>query len=161
LGIDPGLASVGWGVVEGGARLRCLGYGHIATAADLPLEKRLAAIRDGVVAVLEEFAPDEGAMEALYFSKNVTSGLLVAEAKGVIRLACGDRSLALVEYRPDELKKALVGSARAEKAEMQKFVALVLGLDRIPKPDHAADALAAAVCHCHARAVDPRLVRRL
>jgi crossover junction endodeoxyribonuclease RuvC len=111
--------------------------------------------------VLEEFRPDEGAMEALYFSKNVTSALLVAEAKGVIRLACGDRGLALVEYRPDELKKSLVGSARADKADVQKFVALVLGLTEAPKPDHAADALAAAVCHCHARAVDPRLVRRL
>lgn len=111
--------------------------------------------------MLEEFRPDEGAMEALYFSKNVTSALVVAEAKGVLRLACGDHGLALVEYRPDELKKSLVGSARADKADMQKFVALVLGLPEAPKPDHAADALAAAVCHCHARAVDARLARRL
>lgn len=148
-------------MVEGGARLRCVAYGHIATSPDLALDRRLAVIRDGIASVLAEFEPEEGAMEALYFSKNVTSGLLVAEAKGVIRLACGDSGLALVEYRPDELKKSLVGSARADKADMQKFVALVLGLAEVPKPDHAADALAAAVCHCHARAVDPRLLRRI
>lgn len=152
LGIDPGLASVGWGVVEtDGARLFYKGHGCIATKAGTDVALRLGTIRDVLTTVVAEYKPAEVAMESLFFSRNVTSALGVAEARGVIRLVCLDAGLSMREYGPMEIKRAASGSGGAGKAEIQAFVRIVLGLPEIPKPDHAADALAIAICHCQSR----------
>ncbi len=152
IGIDPGLASVGWGVVDlDGARIIYTGHGCIATKAGADMAERLASIRDALARVLAEYKPAESAMESLYFSRNVSSALGVAEARGVIRLACRDSGLAMNEYSPNDVKKAATGSGRSGKEDVQAFVRLVLGLLEVPRPDHAADALAVAICHCQGR----------
>jgi crossover junction endodeoxyribonuclease RuvC len=107
---------------------------------------RLLAIFAAVSDLIEEWEPDSAAMESLYFWKNVTSGIAVSEAKGVIRLAFARASVPLVEYSPTAIKQAVSGSARADKGQVQEMVKLILGLGEVPKPDHAADALAAAIC---------------
>ncbi len=147
LGIDPGLASVGYGVIESsGGRLRHLDHGCILTRKEEDTGRRLLTIFAAVSDLIEEWAPAVAAMESLYFWKNVSSALPVAEAKGVIRLAFARASVDLVEYSPTAIKQAVSGSARAEKDQVQQMVRLILGLGEIPKPDHAADALAAAIC---------------
>lgn len=152
MGVDPGLASIGWGVVDtDGARLFYRGHGCIATPASLGMEARLALIRDGLLAVADEYRPSELAMEGLFFSRNVSSAMAVAEVRGVIRLAFHDRGLQVAEYLPNAVKLAAAGSAGAGKADVQAFVKLALGLAAVPKPDHAADALAVALCHCQNR----------
>lgn len=153
LGIDPGLASVGWGVVEtDGARLFYRGHGCITTKAGTDVALRLGKIRDALASIMMEQEPAEVAMESLFFSRNVTSALAVAEARGIIRLVCLDAGLSMREYGPMEIKRAASGSGGSGKAEVQSFVRIVLGLAEIPKPDHAADALAIAICHCQSRA---------
>ncbi|PKL26611.1 MAG: crossover junction endodeoxyribonuclease RuvC [Spirochaetae bacterium HGW-Spirochaetae-3] len=159
LGIDPGLAAVGWGVVDlDGARIVYRGHGCFKTSSSDDACERLAQIRDQLIAVIAEYGPSEAAMESLFFSRNVTSALGVAEARGVIRLTCRDAGLSMSEYGPMDVKKAATGSGRSGKEEVQAFVKLVLGLSAIPKPDHAADALAVALCHCQGRAVRSALV---
>jgi crossover junction endodeoxyribonuclease RuvC len=153
LGIDPGLASVGWGVVEtDGARLFYRGHGCVTTKAGTDVASRLGTIRDGLTAVIASHEPAEVAMESLFFSRNVSSAMGVAEARGIIRLVCLDAGLSMREYGPMEIKRAASGSGGSGKAEIQAFVRIVLGLPEIPKPDHAADALAIAICHCQSRA---------
>jgi crossover junction endodeoxyribonuclease RuvC len=159
LGVDPGLASVGWGVVEtDGARLFYRAHGCIATKAGTDVAERLGKIRDALTAIIVEHEPAEVAMESLFFSRNVTSALGVAEARGIIRLVCLDAGLSMREYGPMEIKRAASGSGGSGKAEVQSFVRIVLGLAEIPKPDHAADALAVAICHCQSR-VFPSLAK--
>ncbi|MBU0928741.1 MAG: crossover junction endodeoxyribonuclease RuvC [Spirochaetes bacterium] len=159
LGIDPGLAAVGWGVVDiDGARIVYRGHGCFTTKAGDDVAERLAHIRSSLAAVIAEYAPAEAAMESLFFSRNVSSALGVAEARGVIRLACRDAGLAMSEYGPMDVKKAATGSGRSGKEDVQAFVRLVLGLTAVPKPDHAADALAVALCHSQGRAVRSALV---
>ncbi len=159
IGIDPGLAALGWGVVElDGARFVYKGHGCISTKAGSDTGERLAHIRDSLKAVLDEFLPSETAMEALFFSRNVTSALGVAEVRGIIRLLCRDNGLLLHEYTPNDVKKAATGSARSGKEEVQNFIRIVLGLDFVPKPDHAADALAVAICHCQNRSFKSKSV---
>lgn len=159
LGIDPGLAAVGWGVVDlDGARLVYRGHGCFTTKAGEDVARRLAHIRDSLAAVIAVWLPSEAAMEGLYFSRNVTSALGVAEARGVIRLACMDAGLSMDEYGPMDVKKAATGSGRSGKEDVQSFVRLILGLDAVPRPDHAADALAVAICHCQGRSMRSALV---
>lgn len=159
LGIDPGLAAVGWGVVDlDGARVVYRGHGCFVTKPEAGMAGRLALIRDSLKAVIAEYEPSEAAMEALYFSRNVTSALAVAEARGVIRLACSDAGLSMSEYGPMDVKKAATGSGRSAKEDVQSFVRLVLGLSEIPRPDHAADALAVALCHCQGAGIRSALV---
>jgi crossover junction endodeoxyribonuclease RuvC len=153
LGIDPGLASVGWGVVEtDGARLFYRSHGCVTTKAGTDVALRLGTIRDALAAVITSHDPAEVAMESLFFSRNVSSAMGVAEARGVIRLVCLDAGLPMREYGPMEIKRAASGSGGSGKGEIQAFVRIVLGLPEIPKPDHAADALAIAICHCQSRA---------
>jgi crossover junction endodeoxyribonuclease RuvC len=150
MGIDPGLASVGYGLVEArSGRLRHLHHGCFRTAAGLPLGERLLSIFSCISDLIEEWRPDAAGMESLYFARNVSSAFPVAEAKGVIRLSFARAGVPLEEYAPNALKAAVTGSARAEKEQVQEMLRLVLGLDSIPEPDHAADALAAAVCRWH------------
>lgn len=159
LGIDPGLAAVGWGVVDlDGARILYRGHGCVTTSAGDDVAERLAAIRAALARVINDYGPAESAMESLYFSRNVSSALGVAEARGVIRLVCRDAGLSMHEYGPNDVKKAATGSGRSGKAEVQSFVKLVLGLPEVPTPDHAADALAVAICHCQGRTIRGALV---
>jgi crossover junction endodeoxyribonuclease RuvC len=150
LGIDPGLASVGYGIVESqGGRLRHIDHGCIETQKDQSTADRLCAIFDGISGLIRKWKPNAAGMEGLYFWRNVSSALPVAEAKGVIRLAFARSGVDLVEYSPTAVKQAVSGSARAEKEQVQEMVRILLGLKTRPKPDHAADALAAAICRAN------------
>lgn len=150
LGIDPGLANTGFGVVdfyEG--KYRMVSYGCITTKADEPLGQRLLKISSHIQKVIDEFSPSEAGMEELFFAKNVTSAIAVAEAKGVCTLVLAQNCIPLTEYKPNQIKQAVTGMVKAEKDLVQRYVKLLLGLEKEPKPDHAADALAAAITHIH------------
>jgi crossover junction endodeoxyribonuclease RuvC len=148
IGIDPGLASTGWGVVGfDGNRFIHMGHGVIRTDPEVPLPERLLSIHTGLCAVLSTFSPGEGGVEDLFFSKNITSAMQVAHARGVVLLALGERSIPVGFYSPQHVKQAVIGRGRAGKDQVQRLVAVILGLDEIPGPDHAADALAVAICH--------------
>jgi crossover junction endodeoxyribonuclease RuvC len=150
IGVDPGLASSGWGVIEfDNQRLRYIAHGCIETKADRPRTERLFFIYGQFSSVLETYRPAESAVETLYFGRNVTSAIAVAEARGVLSLALAQKGLAVREYTPNAIKQAVTGGSRADKSQVQEMVRLLLGLDAIPKPDHAADALAAAICCAH------------
>lgn len=150
LGIDPGLAIVGWGVVEySGSHFRTLGYGAIETPAGMETEQRLSLIYDGISRLVETYHPEQMAVEELFFNTNVTTGIRVAEARGVI-IACAYRKgVRIFEYTPLQVKQAVVGYGRAEKKQVITMVTKLLGLSKAPKPDDTADALAIAVCHAH------------
>ncbi len=150
LGIDPGLAIVGWGVVEHrGGKLRPLGYGAIRTPAGTRTEERLAGIYRDLHMVIDHFKPDEMAVEELFFNTNITTGIRVAEARGIVLLAAEQKGLPISEYTPLQVKQAVVGYGRAEKKQVIAMVTSILGLAEPPKPDDTADALAIAVCHAH------------
>lgn len=150
LGIDPGLASTGWGIVDYKAsRYRCTAQGVIETSKDLSRGERLSLIYNRLQELIDTYKPAEAGMETLYFAKNVTSALCVAEARGVLTLCLSVNSIPLFEYSPNCIKKSVSGTAKADKSLVQQYVKLLLGLSEIPKPDHAADALAAAITHIH------------
>lgn len=151
LGIDPGLKNTGWGVIErSGSSLRCLAYGCICTQADRPDADRLSEIHRGITAVIERYGPDEAAIENVYFSNNARTAFATGQARGVAMLAASGMSVG--EYGPGEIKMAVVGTGGADKRQVQYMVRVLLGLPKEPQPDHAADALAAAVCHVNSRA---------
>jgi crossover junction endodeoxyribonuclease RuvC len=148
LGIDPGTAATGFGVVEQrGARLLARDGGVIETPAGLALEQRLAAIHVRVGELLRENAPVAVAVEDLYFGANARSALAVGQARGVVLLAAGQCGVPCASYTPQQVKAAVCGSGRAEKAQVQQMVQRLLALPALPAPDHAADALAVAICH--------------
>ena len=149
LGIDPGIATLGYGVVEKDDKgiFRAVDYGVVSTPKEESLPVRLAMLEEGVAKILDKFQPDEVAMEELFFSKNITTGIAVAHARGVAMLACVKRCGKLFEYTPMQIKQALTGYGKADKKQMQEVVASLLRLHAIPKPDDAADALAIALCH--------------
>nr|WP_041610746.1 crossover junction endodeoxyribonuclease RuvC [Treponema brennaborense] len=154
LGIDPGLASTGYGVVEScGNRYRLVAYGVIETPASAPRGERLLAIYSRLCAVLDEWQPREAGMETLYFAKNVSSAMAVAEARGVATLCLAQHCVPLGEYTPNTIKLSVTGTASAGKKLVQEYVRLLLGLEAPPEPDHAADALAAAITHLHSARV--------
>jgi crossover junction endodeoxyribonuclease RuvC len=147
LGIDPGTASTGFGVVQSeGSRLRALEHGVIATAAGIPLERRLADIHARVGELLERHHVDAMAVEELYFGANVRTAFAVGQARGVVLLAAGQRAVPSRSYTPQQVKSAVCGHGRAAKDQVGRMVARMLGLAAVPTPDHAADALAVAVC---------------
>ena len=147
LGIDPGTADTGYGVVESaGSRLAALGAGVIRTDARTPLEQRLAEIHVAVSELLERHRPDAVAVEELYFGANVRTAFAVGQARGVVLLAAGQRSVPARSYTPQQVKGAVCGHGRADKEQVAKMVARLLGLGRPPASDHAADALAVAIC---------------
>lgn len=147
VGIDPGTASTGYGVVEGsGARLRALDGGVIATRPGVPLERRLADIHTRVGELLDEFQPGALAVEELYFGANVRTAFAVGQARGVVLLAAGSRGVPARSYTPQQVKGAVCGSGRADKGQVARMVGQLLRLDALPTPDHAADALAVAIC---------------
>ncbi len=147
LGIDPGLGRCGFGLIEisGRATGRALDYGVITTTVDAPLPQRLKELYDSLVEVFEETKPDKVAVEKLFFSKNITTGIAVAEARGIVLLVAEQKGLTVFDYSPNEIKKCLTGYGSATKTQMEEMVKLHLGLKRKPKPDDAADALAVAV----------------
>jgi crossover junction endodeoxyribonuclease RuvC len=148
LGIDPGTAHTGYGVVaRRGGRMVALNGGVITTAAGVPLERRLAAIHTRVTDLLAEHEPACVAVEDLYFGQNAASALAVGQARGVVLLAAGQRALDCFSYTPQQVKGAVCGSGRADKGQVQRMVQRLLDLPEPPKPDHAADALAVALCH--------------
>jgi crossover junction endodeoxyribonuclease RuvC len=148
LGIDPGLANTGYGVVaRRGGRLVALDGGVVTTAAELAPERRLAQIHAAVDELLGEHAPDAVALEQLYFGQNVRTAFAVGQARGVVLLAAGQRALPCASYTPQQVKGAVCGSGRAQKDQVSRMVQALLGLAEEPRPDHAADALAVAICH--------------
>ena len=153
LGIDPGLATMGWGVIEtDGYRSRLVQYGAILTYPRDSFPTRLASIQMGVKNLLDTFKPDEIAFEELFFSKNITTGIQVAGARGVALAACQAYTDKLFEYTPMQIKQAVVGYGGADKHQVQSMVRMLLGIAEIPKPDDAADAVACAITHAHAGA---------
>jgi crossover junction endodeoxyribonuclease RuvC len=150
LGIDPGTAATGYGVVaRRGGRLVALDGGVIATAAGVPLEKRLADIHAQVADLLDVHRPEAMAIEELYFGANVRTAFAVGQARGVVLLAAGERGIPCRGYTPQQVKGAVCGSGRAEKGQVQRMVQALLSLAELPRPDHAADALAVAICHAN------------
>ncbi len=147
LGIDPGTADTGYGVVESvGSRLRALAEGVIKTRAGVPLERRLSAIHAAVAELLERHDPDVVAVEELYFGTNVRTAFAVGQARGVVLLAAGQRGLAVRSYTPQQVKGAVCGHGRAGKEQVARMVGRLLALPTPPSADHAADALAVAIC---------------
>ena len=149
LGIDPGLATVGWGVIDvERGKPNVVSYGVILTPKDKKLPERLSIIEEDLKAVISKYKPDEIALEELFFNTNITTGINVAQARGVILLtavkACVGK---LFEYTPLQIKQALTGYGRAEKRQIQEMTKTFLGLSKVPKPDDAADALAVALTH--------------
>ncbi len=150
LGIDPGLAIVGWGVIEYRAsKFRTVAYGAIRTPAGIPTEERLSLIWKGMNELFEKYRPDAMSVEELFFNTNITTGIRVAEARGVILLSANLAGVPMQEYTPPQVKQAVVGYGKAEKAQVMAMVTRILGLKEIPKPDDTADALALAICHAH------------
>jgi crossover junction endodeoxyribonuclease RuvC len=150
LGVDPGLATTGYGLVrkvEG--QLQSVAYGVVKTPARRPLPERLQQLYRELSALIEQHGPDEGAVEELFFSRNVRTAMSVGQARGVALLALADAGLVVAEYTPLAVKQAVSGFGGADKRQMQTMVKMLLNLDRIPRPDDAADALAVAVCHIH------------
>lgn len=146
IGIDPGLASTGYGIIHSHSnKLVYIAHGVIETSSKLIHQERLLIIFNEINAVLDQYSPKEAGMETLYFAKNVSSAMGVSEARGVVTLALALRGIALGEYTPHGIKQGVVGVARADKKQVQESVRFLLGLKDIPKPDHASDALAAAI----------------
>lgn len=154
LGIDPGLKNTGWGVIEQrGSRMRCLAYGCITSTPGRPDAERLSEIHSGLSSVIARFGPDEAAVESVYFSSNAKTAFATGQARGVALLAAS--SLSIGEYGPGQIKLAVVGTGDADKRQVQYMVRTILGLPADPQPDHAADALAAAICHVHSQVPAP------
>ncbi len=148
LGIDPGLANTGWGViVSHQGRAHCMAYGCIKTLPSDELTVRLLAIYQDIKQVIEKYQPDHVGIEQVFFGNNSSSALATGQARGAVLVACAEASLALGEYTPLQIKQSVVGSGSADKKQVQFMVQRLLRLDHIPKPDHSADALAAALCY--------------
>ena len=151
LGIDPGIATTGYGVVgeDDRGEVVLVAYGAIETQPGAPMPERLQHLYNEVTAVFHQYQPESVAVEQLFFGRNVTTAIMVGQARGVALLAAAQAGLQVYEYKPAEVKQALSGYGKADKRQMQEMVRMVLHLDHIPRPDDAADAVAIAVCHLH------------
>lgn len=151
LGIDPGTATTGFGLVreQGDGSLAVVEYGVITTPAGVPMEQRLLDLHQQLCSIVLLHRPDSGAVEKLFFQRNVTTAISVAQARGVALLGLAEAGIPVAEYTPMEVKQAICGYGGAEKRQVQQMVAALLGLKSIPQPDDAADALAVAICHIH------------
>ena len=150
LGIDPGIGTMGYGVVDAvGGQYKAVDYGVVKTCKEDSLPLRLSDVEKAMYALFEKFNPDEMAVEELFFSKNITTGIAVAHARGVALLTCIKKCGRLFEYTPMQIKQALTGYGGADKKQIQLVTANLLRLKGIPRPDDAADALAVALCHAH------------
>ncbi len=148
LGIDPGFGIIGFGVIDkSNSGLDVVDFGVITTPKEMMFNARLGVIYNSINKLVEKFEPDEVAIEELYFNQNITTGIKVAEARGVILLAFQQHKLQIFEYPPQDIKLALTGTGRADKSQMQFMVKTLLHLNSVPRPDDAADAVAVALCH--------------
>ena len=150
LGIDPGYAIVGWGIIDYTAnRFSVIDYGAVTTEAKTPFNERLEAVYDGVEDIIKRYKPSALAIEKLFYNTNAKTVIDVAQARGVINLAAVKNSVPIFEYTPLQVKQSVVGYGRAEKKQVQEMTKRILNLPEIPKPDDTADALAMAICHAH------------
>lgn len=155
LGIDPGTATTGYGIIENNAgRLVTLDYGIISTPANMDMPLRLVKIDQGIKRLLSQFQPDAVAVEEIFHHKNAKTVVTVAQARGVILLGASVAGLAVAEYTPLQVKQSVVGYGQAEKQQVQMMVQRLLGLAELPRPDDAADALAIAICHIHSHKIN-------
>lgn len=160
LGIDPGYAIVGYGVVEfKDSRFRTIDYGAITTPAGMPTVERLDLIYRGLNQLFDIYKIDEVGIEELFFNKNVKTAIKVAQARGVILLACEHNDIPVYEYTPLQVKQGVCGYGRADKAQVQRMVKSFLNLKEVPKPDDVADALAVAIGHAHSNRLEKELSR--
>lgn len=154
LGLDPGTAVTGWGVIEHrGDKSRLVAHGTIVTSAREPAHERLQQIYHGILDVIDEYQPAAAAIEELFGGVNIKTALAVGQARGVIVLACAERGIIPADYTPLRIKQAVVGYGRATKVQVQQMVKVLLALPKVPSPDHAADALGVAICHAHSAKV--------
>ena len=151
LGIDPGTATIGYGFVRelNDGSLQAVAYGVITTKPKVPMWERLQIIYDDLTALIQEHKPERAAVEELFFAKNVTTAITVAQGRGVILLALSKANLPIAEFKPNQVKQSMTGYGGADKSQMQEMTRLLLGLDDIPRPDDAADALAVAITDLH------------
>lgn len=150
LGIDPGIAIVGWGVLEyENSKFRTIDYGSLQTSSDLSTPERLVMIDEGLKQIIDTYKPEHLSIEELFWNTNQTTGIRVAEARGVILARCQKEKLKINEYTPLQVKQAVVGYGRADKKQVISMVTMLLKLPKPPKPDDTADALALAICHAH------------
>ena len=160
LGIDPGYAIMGWGIIEKkGNSLIPIAFGSITTDKDVAMPDRLKTLYSELMNVIAEYEPDEASIEELYFNNNAKTAIFVGEARGVALLACTNSSLPIYEYTPLQIKTSLTGFGRAEKKQIQLMVTKILALKEIPKPDDIADALAAAICHSYSGEAKKKLYK--
>ncbi len=158
LGIDPGYAILGYGIIEkNGNSFKVCRYGSLITDSSMPMTERLEYLYDSLLDIIETERPDVASIEQLFFNTNAKTAILVGQARGVAVLACVKKGLEVEEYTPLQIKQALVGYGRAEKKQVQMMVKTILNLKKIPKPDDTADALAAAICHGHSADTRKRL----
>lgn len=157
IGIDPGTAILGYGVVEGDNDSQVVDFGVIETPSELDMPKRLVILHDAVTKLLDQHHPDDLAVEQLFFARNVTTAIAVGQARGVVLLAAAQKGIPVAEYSPSEIKNAIVGYGKADKRQIQEMVRILLGLPEVPQPDDAADALAVALCHAQTRQFTSRL----
>jgi crossover junction endodeoxyribonuclease RuvC len=159
LGIDPGTAIMGWGVVdERGGQLSMVDVGALTTPAGMPQPERLRILYDGLCELIARHRPDSAAIEELFFGKNVNTAITVGQARGVALLALVQAGVPISEYKPTVVKQAVAGYGGADKKQMQEMVRVTLGLASAPRPDDAADALAIAICHAYTGPTLKRLV---
>lgn len=150
LGIDPGTAITGYGVVESrGNKYKVIAYGCFRTGANLPLDIRLKSLYQGINEVIKKYQPGQVAVEELFFNKNARTALAVGHARGIALLAAANQELPVAEYTPLQVKQSVTGYGKAEKKQVQFMVKTLLGLEEAPSPDDVADALAVAICHAH------------
>lgn len=157
LGVDPGTAILGYGVVAGDDEPVSVAYGVLRTTTDRPMPTRLLTLYDGIRALIAAHQPDVLAVEQLLFGRNVTTAFAVGQARGVVLLAAAQAGIPVAEYKPAQVKEAVVGYGKADKQQMQEMVRIVLDLAETPHPDDAADALAVAICHVHTSRFTARL----
>lgn len=151
IGIDPGTATTGYGIIEDDrtGKIKVIDYGTIITEPGISSEKRLKKIYDEISKIIDLHHPESGAVEKLFFQKNVTNAIAVGQARGVLLLALASSEISVFEYTPNEVKLSISGYGAADKKQVQRMVQTVLELPEMPKPDDAADALAIAICHLH------------
>ena len=158
LGIDPGYAIMGYGIIEmTGNHFSPVAYGALTTDKDMEMPDRLKHLYTGLMEVIAEYEPDEVSIEQLFFNTNTTTAILVGQARGVAILACANSGLPISEYTPLQIKQGLIGYGRADKKQIQSMVKTILNLKQVPKPDDTADALAAAICHGHSASYKNKL----
>ena len=158
LGIDPGYAIMGWGVIEKkGSSFYPIAYGSIETEKETPMPERLKHIYSSLMEIIAEYDPSEVSIEELYFNNNAKTAIFVGQARGVALLACTNSGLDIFEYTPLQIKTAMTGFGRADKKQIQSMVTKILGLESVPKPDDTADALAAAICHAYSGEAKKRI----